>query len=134
MIKKRFDIDSKNTVWIRTCIEMTAKTEEEMQIKIDNFDFTDNTSYTELNNEYLIDTCEDLLLEENQYNPTMELFKYPDGEEDYKKVKDNLNDISKEDVKMFSINDISDIWNSVYDEHFIEQYEDFYKELLKNIE
>jgi hypothetical protein len=68
---------------------------------------------------------------ENQYNSTIELVEYTD--KGYITLKDNLEYIDKEDVKMFSINDISDIWNSVYDEHFIEQYEGFYKELLKNI-
>lgn len=133
MIKKRFYIDTKNTIWTRTYIQVTAETEQEMQQKIDNFDFNDTTSYIELNCEHLIDTCEDLPLEENQYNPTMELFKYPDEDEDYQKVKDNLKDIDKKDVKMFSINDISNLWNACYDEHFIEQNEDFYKTLLNEI-
>jgi hypothetical protein len=131
MIKKRFDIDSKNTMWIRTYIEITAETEEEMQIKVDNFDFTDSTSYTELYNEHLSETCEDVGLEENQYNPTMELFEY--GEEGYKVVKNNLQNINKEDVKMFSINDIKGLWFACYSENLDIDYMGFYDELLKRV-
>ena len=130
MITRKLCIDTKNTIWHRSHILLEGENEQEIQEQINNFNFEDY-DYNEIESEYLYDTVEDLPLSENQYNSTQELVEYTD--KGMKTLKDNLQDIDKENVKMFSINDISDIWNSVYDEHFIEQYEDFYKELLKNV-
>ena len=131
MITRTLAIDTKNTIWYRSHIVIEGETEQEIQEEIDNFSF-DNYDYDETYSEYIFDSVEDLPLTENQYNSTIELVEYTD--KGYTTLKDNLSSIKKEDVKMFSINDISKLWNACYDEHFIEQYENFYKILLNEIE
>lgn len=131
MITRTLAIDTKNTIWHRSHIIIEGETEQELQKQIDNFNFDNYDDYDEIYSEYIFDTVEDLYLDENQYNPTIELVEYTD--KGYTTLKDNLSSIKKEDVKMFSINDISKLWNACYDEHFIEQNKDFYKILLNEI-
>lgn len=131
MTKKQLVIDTKNTIWHRTHIEISAETEQELQEKINNFNFNDYESYEEIDTEYLYDTVEELPLSENQYNSTIELVGYTN--KGYITLKDNLQDIDKEDVKMFSINDIKDIWSECYKEDIFVDYLGFYEELLKRI-
>ena len=136
MIEKYYYLDRKYTMWERQHLVLKRETQEEIDTYIENIELSDINfnlggieGFDEIDVVSLYETMEVLPLAENGYQPTLELL----DRDSYETIKDNLQDINKEDVKMFSINDISDIWNSVYDEHFIEQYEGFYKELLKNI-
>lgn len=135
MIEKRYYLDRKYTVWERQHLVLKKETEEELNEYIKNVDLSSINFYLakegqfdEVDVETLYDTMVYLPLVENGYQPTIELLNQKRNI-----VKDNLNDIEPEEVKMFSINDISKLWNACYDEHFIEQYEDFYKILLKEI-
>ena len=129
MITRTLAIDRKNTIWHRSHIVIEGETEQELQKQIDNFTFSEFFSnYEEVESEYLFDTVEDLYLDENQYNPTIELVE--DTDKGYTTWKDNLSSIKKEDVKMFSINDISKLWQSLYKEDL---KADFYGKLLEKI-
>lgn len=126
MIEKEIYLDTKNTIWHRATILVSGETEQEIEEKVNNFPDMD---YDEVDTEYLYDTIEELPLSENQYNSTIELVKYTD--KGHVTIKDNLKDIDPEDVKMFSVNDLQNIWFNCYTESLEKDYNGFYQKLIE---
>mgnify|MGYP003404522532 CR=1 FL=1 len=133
MVEKTYYLDRKFTVWERQHLVVERETQEEIDEYVENVDLSsinfhlgEDDQFDEVNVETLYDTMEYLPLAENGYQPVLELI-----DENMNTIKDNLNDIEPEDVKMFSINDIKSIWFNCYNENLDSDYMGIYNKLIE---
>ena len=136
MIEKYYYLDRKYTIWERQHLVLKKETQEEIDTYIKNIDLSsinfhlaEEGQFDEIDVESLYETMETLPLRDNGYQPTLELL----DRDSHETIKDNLKDIDKKDVKMFSIRDISNLWKLLYGEDLLENYTGFYGNLLNVI-
>ena len=127
-----YEIQRKVTSWEKDIYKFYGTKEECDKKALKTFEesdyeqnFIDNQWEGFIETQCIIDTIEDMYVEDNQGNSTRELF-----DEKGNTLAENSNDCIKENVLNLNLSTLSKLWKELYGEDFKKEYSGIYQKLL----